>query len=179
MGHKRSRINALRHRNYQLSFLLQLHSRTSFCLIQVVSFAIWLLGRTRSADSRGWVLVAAFVSAHGLRGEQISIIATEQTVAWGAFADAAALEKALRDQTVDVAAWNRDGAKGVAQLFTELENGESVLNVESGRVTRCLRVVKVRALPIICPSYLPCRSRATLLSTQSWLAPPCRPRMLA
>ena len=107
------------------------------------------------------------------------IIATEQAVTLGAFANAAALEEALRKHKVDIAAWDRDGAKGVAQLFTELENGESVLNVESGRVTRCLRVVKVRALPIICPSYLPCRSRATLLSTQSWLAPPCRPRMLA
>ena len=90
-------------------------------------------------------------------GSANSIIATKQAVTqdvtWGpgAFPNAAALEKALRDHKVDVAAWERDGAKGVAQLFTELENRESELHVESGRVTRCLRVVKVRALPI--PSH--------------------------
>ena len=116
--------------------------------------------------------MAAFVSAHGLRGEQISIIATEQTVAWGAFADAAALEKALRDQTVDVAAWNRDGAKGVAQLFTELENGESVLYVENGRVTRCLRVIKVRVLPVPSAVLEPRCSPPNLCSY-----PPCCPHM--
>ena len=79
-----------------------------------------------------------------------SIIATKQAVTLGAFADAAALEKALQKHKVDVAAWDRDGAKGLAQLFTELKNGECVLKVESGRVTRCLRVVKVRALPAVC-----------------------------
>ena len=78
-----------------------------------------------------------------------SIIATKQAVTLGAFANTAALEKALRKHKIDVAAWDRDGAKGVAQLFTELKNGESVLKVESGRVTRCLRVVKVRALPAV------------------------------
>ena len=92
-----------------------------------------------------------------------SIIATKQAVTLGAFANAAALAKALQKHKVNVAAWDRDGAKGVAQLFTELKNGESVLNVESGRVTRCLRVVKVRALPII--SAVPFSSHIALHPT--------------
>ena len=56
-----------------------------------------------------------------LAGSVKSIIATEQAVTWDAFPDAAALEEALRKHKVDIAAWNRDGAKGVAQLFSELE----------------------------------------------------------
>jgi len=83
-------------------------------------------------------------AAVGGAGSVESIIGTEQAVTLGAFANAAALEKALCEHKIDVAAWDRNGAKGVTQLLSELENGESVLNVESGRVTRCLRVVKMR-----------------------------------
>ena len=60
-------------------------------------------------------------TALGGAGSAKFIIATEQAVTWDAFPDAAALEEALRKHKVDIAAWNRDGAKGVAQLFSELE----------------------------------------------------------
>ena len=103
-----------------------------------------------------------------------SIIGTEQAVTLGAFANAAALEKALCEHKIDVAAWDRNGAKGVTQLLSELENGESVLNVESGRVTRCLRVVKVRALPVPPAVLEPYCSPPDL-----WSHPPCHPHMPA
>jgi len=65
----------------------------------------------------------------------------------GAFSNATELEAALVAAGIDVSAWGRGAAKGVDDLFEELEREETILQFGSIGVRRWLNVVKVRITP--------------------------------
>ena len=57
---------------------------------------------------------------------------------------AGALSHLLQHQGVDVSSWGVDSSKGMAELWSEVQHGEVELRLDSsGRVCRCLSVVKV------------------------------------
>jgi len=54
------------------------------------------------------------------------------------------MQQQLTSQGVDVSRWGIDRNKGIAELWTEVQRGEAELRLDSsGRVCRCLSVVKV------------------------------------
>ena len=56
----------------------------------------------------------------------------------------ASLLQRLSDEGVDTSGWAVQEAKGVGDLLRELQQAESELVVEEGRLLRCLRVAKLR-----------------------------------
>ncbi|KAL1498953.1 hypothetical protein AB1Y20_013481 [Prymnesium parvum] len=63
----------------------------------------------------------------------------------GTFRKEAELREWLRYHHVNISQWGQGKAKSVAELFAEVESKEATLQVLSGRVFRCVKVVKLVA----------------------------------
>lgn len=61
----------------------------------------------------------------------------------GTFGHPGELTDWLQHHAVDVASWGTGKAKSVTDLFAEIESKETTLQLLSGRVFRCLKVVKL------------------------------------
>merc|ERR1711920_665534 len=89
--------------------------------------------------------LAARSAALALLDEQAAAIGS--TAGAGTFLNATELKAALVSAGIYVSAWGMGYAKGVEDLFEELEREETILQFTSIGVRRWLNVVKVRIMP--------------------------------